>query len=226
MNTLRGLSKASLLALLLLQVSSIGLAANGGPLRHSGNDDVVEFTRQDFRVGDGPVSVVVGDFNGDSQQDLATADISCATSSGPCGNVFIVLGQGDGTFEPARDFAAEGSPFSVTVGDFNGDGQQDLATANLLDGGASGSVSILLGNGDGTFEPAQEFAVGGAPLSVTVGDFNGDGQQDLATANDQTFTVSILLGNGDGTFEPPQDFAAGLIPRSVAVGDFNGDADA
>jgi hypothetical protein len=174
----------------------------------------VSFTRQDFRAGDGPFEVIVGDFNGDSHQDLATSDLF--------GSVVILRGRGDSTFEPPRAFAVGGGAFSVTVGDFNGDGQQDLATANLL-GGVFGSVSILLGYGDGTFEPAQDFVVGGSPLSVTVGDFNGDGQQDLATANDQTFTVSILLGQGDGTFEPARDFPAGVIPRSIAVGDFNGD---
>jgi hypothetical protein len=176
--------------------------------------DEVSFIRQDFRVGDGPFEVAVGDFNGDSHQDLVTSDLF--------GSVFILLGRGDGTFESAGEYAVGGPSFSVTVGDFNGDGQQDLATANLL-GGELGSVSILLGQGNGTFEPAQDFAVGGAPLSVTVGDFNGDGQQDIATANDQTFTVSILLGRGDGTFESAQDFAAGVIPRSITVGDFNGD---
>jgi hypothetical protein len=182
----------------------------------------VSFIRQDFRVGDGPFEVIVGDFNGDSQQDLATSDLSCATPTGHCGSVFIVLGRGDGTFEPAQDFTVGGNSFSVTAGDFNGDGQQDLASANLL-GGVFGSVSILLGKGDGTFEPAQDFAVGGAPLAVSVGDFNGDGQQDLATANDQTLTVSILLGNGDGTFEPAQNSAVGGPPRSITVGDFDSD---
>jgi hypothetical protein len=134
--------------------------------------------------------------------------------------VSILLGNGDGTFEPAQDFAVGGGPLSVTVGDFNGDGQQDLATANVL----PGSVSILLGRGDGTFEPARDFATGGQAASVTVGDFNNDGAQDLATANNNTDSVSILLGNGDGTFEPAQDFGVGGQTASVTVGDFNNDA--
>ncbi len=76
-----------------------------------------------------------------------------------------------------QDLVVGGPPESVTVGDFDGDSQQDLATANS----SGGTVSILLGQGDGTFEPAQDFGVGGPPVSVTVGDFNGDSQQDLAT---------------------------------------------
>jgi large repetitive protein len=177
----------------------------------------LSFTRQDFAVGDGPFSVTTGDFNGDSQQDLATANRNANTVS-------ILLGNGDGTFEPAQDFGVGGPPESITVGDFNGDSQQDLATAINVDGN---SVSILLGQGDGTFEPAQHFAVGGTASSVTVGDFNSDSQQDLATANPfggVSFggTVSILLGNGDGTFEPAQDFAV-VTARSITVGDFNSD---
>ena len=107
--------------------------------------------------------------------------------------VSILLGLGDGTFEPAQDFRVGVDPASVTVGDFNGDGQQDLATANVHAGRNTGSVSILLGRGDGTFEPPQDFVVGQGPRSVTVGDFNGDGQQDVATANFDASTVSILI---------------------------------
>src|SRR5262249_5296190 len=111
------------------------------------------------------------------------------------------------------------APVAITVGDFNGDGHQDLATANFN----GNSVSILLGEGDGTFQVAHDFAVGAEPQSVAVGDFNGDGHQDLATGNVNANTVSILLGQGDGTFQAAQDFAVGQSTRAVAVGDFNGD---
>jgi len=111
------------------------------------------------------------------------------------------------------------NPYSVAVGDFNGDGKPDLAVAN----NSSNTVSILLGNGDGTFTPAASPATGGKPYSVAVGDFNGDGKPDLAVANYGSNTVSILLGNGDGTFTPAASPATGSHPDSVAVGDFNGD---
>jgi hypothetical protein len=177
----------------------------------------LSFTRRDFGVGDGPFSVTAGDFNGDGQQDLATANFFAYTVS-------ILLGNGDGAFERARDVGVGAVPTSVTVGDFDNDGRQDLATANS----AADTVSILMGNGDGAFEPGQEFRVGRGPRSVIVGDFNGDSQQDLATANSADETVSVLLGNGDGAFEPARDFEVGTgegnSPLSITVGDFNGDS--
>jgi large repetitive protein len=111
-------------------------------------------------------------------------------------------------------------PASVAVADFNGDGRADLVTANSGDD----TVSVLLGNGDGTFQSARTFSVGNYPDSVAVGDFNGDGRMDIVTANKNSDTVSVLLGNGDGTFEPAETYATGGgYATSVAVGDFNGD---
>jgi hypothetical protein len=115
-------------------------------------------------------------------------------------------------------YATGNLPFSVAVGDFNGDGKLDLAVADN-----GGGVSVLLGNGDGTFQPAVSYAAGSIPWSVAVGDFNGDGKLDLAVANAGSDNVSVLLGNGDGTFQPAVNYAAGVSPNSVAVGDFNGD---
>ncbi len=108
---------------------------------------------------------------------------------------------------------------SMAVGDFNGDGKPDLVVANV----DSDTVSVLLGNGDGTFQTAQNFGAGRGPRSVAVGDFNGDGKLDLAVANFYSNNVSVLLGNGDGTFQAARNFAVGNGPYSVAVGDFNGD---
>jgi len=113
---------------------------------------------------------------------------------------------------------------SVAVGDFNGDGKLDLAVANISLGNPGPiSVSVLLGNGDGTFQPAVNYSAGSYPSSVTVADFNGDGKLDLAVANNGSNNVSILLGNGDGTFQPAVDYSAGSNPSSVTVADFNGD---
>jgi hypothetical protein len=107
------------------------------------------------------------------------------------------------------------------VGDFNGDGRADLAYANFL----GSDVSVLIGNGDGTFQAAFGVPVGIPPQSVCVGDFNGDGRPDLAVALAGN-TVSILLGNGDGTFQPAAGYAVGGNPVSVVAGDFNADGKA
>jgi len=116
------------------------------------------------------------------------------------------------------------APTSVSIiaitADFNHDGKLDIATVGENE---PGTVSILLGNGDGTFQPAVSYATGQEPISVAAGDFNGDGIIDLVVANFRDSTVSILLGNGDGTFQPHLDYATGVYPDSVMLGDFNGD---
>jgi hypothetical protein len=121
------------------------------------------------------------------------------------------------TFLPPVDYTAGASPYAVVAADFNHDNFQDLAVANV----GSSTVSVLLGNGDGTFDPALNFATGYGPLSLAVGDLDGDTNLDIATAN--YYDVSVLLGNGDGTFGGPSSLGVYYYPSSVAVGDFNGD---
>ncbi len=133
--------------------------------------------------------------------------------------VSVLLGNGAATFQPARHFAAGGSPYSVTVTDLNGDGTPDLATANL----DNGTVGVLLGNGDGTFRPARTFAAGRSPRAVAVGDVNRDGVLDLLTANQSGSDVSILLGAGDGSFVPGPAYSVGVNPHSVILADLDGD---
>ncbi len=112
------------------------------------------------------------------------------------------------------------NPATVATGDFNGDGIPDLAVANS----GSNTVSILLGNGDGTFAAAAVSpTTGNNPESVIVADLNGDGNADLAVANNGSNSVTILLGNGNGTFTAKPIVATGSSPQSVVVGDFNGD---
>jgi FG-GAP-like repeat/FG-GAP repeat len=125
------------------------------------------------------------------------------------------------SFSAAANFSAGVTPISVAVGDFNGDGKQDLALPNNKEDG--GTVSVLLGDGAGHFGTARSSFAGGYPQSVAVGDFNGDGRQDLAVTNTATDDVSILLGDGTGSFSRAPDVFPGSEPYSVAVGDFNGD---
>src|SRR5262249_33528307 len=146
--------------------------------------------------------------------DLAVTDNSA---------VSVLLGNGDGTFQPNHFIAADFEPETVAVGDFNGDGKPDLAFANLF----GSDVGVVLGNGDGTFQAARNFFAVGFQHDVAVGDFNGDGKPDLAVAHDDGNDngVNVLVGNGDGTFQAAQNlaFAGGAFPNSVATGDFNGD---
>src|SRR5215469_9439254 len=96
---------------------------------------------------------------------------------------------------------------SVASGDFNGDGKADLVTANFNDGSVEGSVSVLLGNGDGTFLKHVDYATGSLPGSVAVSDFNRDGHSDIVT---KSFSyVSVLLGNGNGTLQAHVDYLVG-----------------
>jgi hypothetical protein len=108
------------------------------------------------------------------------------------------------------------------VGDFNGDRKADLVVVNQ----ASNTMSVLLGKGDGTFQPRTDYATGASPAGVAVGDFNCDGKLDVAVANKGANSVSILLGNGDGTFGAKTDIALPLTPVALTVGDFNGDGKA
>ena len=109
------------------------------------------------------------------------------------------------------------------MGDFNGDGQDDIATTNMDPD--EYSVNVLLGNGDGTFGAVRSFPVGNDPWSVAAGDFNGDGFQDLAVANRLGNNVSVLLSHGDGTFQTRVNYAVGMDPIFVTVGDWDGDGD-
>ncbi|MGO9270920.1 MAG: FG-GAP repeat domain-containing protein [Terriglobia bacterium] len=175
----------------------------------------VTMSRKDFAVGSNPMSVAVGDFNGDGKLDLAVANFDSAT-------VNILLGSGTGNFSAkGTPIGVAAAPQRVATGDFNGDGKLDLAVTNPR----ANTITVLLGDGTGGFTTASTAKTGSSPSWLAVGDFNEDGNLDLAVTNSGDDTVTILLGNGDGTFmaasaSPP---ATGDTPVGVAVGDFNGD---
>lgn len=166
-------------------------------------------------VGTNPGGIAVGDFNGDGKPDIAVANTGSNTVS-------ILLGNGDGTFQAAMNFVAGNSPSTIAVGDFNGNGRLDLALLQPSANGLPGSVSILLGNGDGTFQSPRVQSVGLNALQMAVADFNLDKKPDLMVTGSSS--VAIYLGNGDGTFQPAKQTALSSIAGRFAIGDFNGDS--
>jgi len=180
-----------------------------------------------------PQIAAIGDFNGDGILDVATTDFPYTPGDPGSGTdvpgaVTILIGKGDGTFTAMPEAPATGfSPLDITTGDFNGDGILDLAVANLYSETPEeepGTVTVLLGNGDGTFKAtAISPTTGFLPHSVRVGDFNGDGKADLVTANEGDNSLTVLLGNGDGTFAAPLSLPIGSNSIFAAVADFNGD---
>lgn len=174
---------------------------------------------QTIPVGKFPVDAALSDFNGDDLVDVAVANQDS-------NDVSIILGQGDGVFGQATNVPVGLSPGAVKAGDFNGDGKPDIVTANRGNFPDKAGVSLLIGNGDGSFQPAVELnpedSTNVSDAAVTVADFNGDSNEDLVVARlNAEEGVRVLLGKGDGTFQAPRDFAA--FASSLAVGDFNGD---
>jgi len=161
----------------------------------------------------------VGDFNGDGKQDLAVVNVGPEFDPG---SVSILLGNGDGTFQAAVNYAVGVGAVAIAAGDFDGDGKLDLVVSNNYY--SSNDLSILFGNGDGTFQPAVSFSQGFSGVFIAAADFNGDGKLDLAVSTGLGGnSVGILLGNGDGTFQAPTTYAAGNEATPIAVADFNGD---
>jgi FG-GAP-like repeat len=149
--------------------------------------------------------------------------------------VLLCISQASATarisFQPEQTYSVGTNPKAVAVGDFNQDGKRDLAVVNYGDSttGDNGSVSILFGKGDGTFQSAKNVAIGKNCTSLVAGDFNGDGNDDLAllrpgnTIVSDDGDVNIFLGNGDGTFRPGQALTPGKNPSAIVDVDLNGD---
>jgi len=180
-----------------------------------GNGDGTFQAAMHYTAGAGATWVAVGDVNGDGKPDLAVANSIADT-------VTILLGNGDGSFAGPREIRlAQGSfPAALAVGDFNGDGKLDLAVANAHDN----SVTILTGNGDGTFSTTSTLALNcKAPVSIAAADFDDDGTPDLAVVGRNSNMACVLLGSGDGSFAAEQDYRIGVGNYSVVTADINGD---
>jgi hypothetical protein len=182
-------------------------------------------------------SIALADVNGDGRLDVLVAsecdqlNPDCADIAGSEGTVGVLLGNGNGTFQTSVNYDS-GAPYALglTVADMNGDGIADLIVGNAYSqtSNSTGTVALLLGNGDGTFQSAVGTDTPEvSPYSVTTADFNGDGYLDvlLATDNSYTRSVAILLGNGDGTFQPMLHYGSGVYGEvlSAATADLNRD---
>jgi hypothetical protein len=173
-------------------------------------------------AGTNPNFIAAADLNGDTKQDVVV------TNQGG-GNVSVLLGNGNGTFtlksaNCVGSTLCKGVPTSVAIADFNGDGKLDLAVTNYEDT----SVSVLLGNGDGTFGTAAFYSVGANPLFVAAAPMQGYiGRQDLIVSDSENDTVNVLLNdlNKSGGFKGIKQttYAVGEAPAGLVVADFNGD---
>ena len=181
--------------------------------------------KTDYPVGVGPSAIATGTF-------FTSGFTSLAVTNKVDSTVSILLGQGtngipDGTFKPpatplAPTYSTGANPAGLAVADLNNDGKLDLAVTYATDS-LTNSVSILLGNGDGSFGAAANFPAGSGPVGIVAGQFAG-ANIDLAVADENGNDVNVLIGNGDGTFTAPISLPTGNAPIALAAADLNGDS--
>lgn len=176
-------------------------------------------------TGTGPHGLVSYDFNGDDNDDVIVVNRDSD-------NISVFMGNGDGTLDSGVNYSVGDYPIYINRGDFNEDGKMDLlVTNNGTDGSPEGNISLLLGNGDGTFGVASSIALGAPgldgdyPYGLVVDDFNGDSNLDFAVSNYEYVDngLYVFLGNGNGTFASGVGYATGYVVVSITSGDFNGD---
>jgi adhesin/invasin len=185
-----------------------------------GIGDGTFMSARNTNVGGSPYYAISGDFDGDGLKDLA---MTFSSSS----QVATLFGQGNGNFLMPSFYAKASAGSGIVVGDFNGDGIQDLSCGNSLQ---NGNIQIYMGLGGRALKDAMSYGLGSGPAGSgtwsrrhALGDFNGDGKQDIITANFYGGDSALLLGAGDGNFIYVSDIVSGGQPSGIAVGDFNSD---
>jgi hypothetical protein len=174
----------------------------------------------------GTTAAATGDFNGDGKPDFAVVDSMGGTSS----TASIYLGNGNGTFQTPKTTVVGSAPQALQAVDVNGDGKLDLVVTNAGTFGTAsdpGSMMVLLGNGDGTFQTPTTYASGSNPAFTLAADINGDGKPDLITSTELdptkfAYGLSIRLNQGGGNFGPAQMVASEFGPTGIGAGNFTG----
>ncbi len=191
------------------------------------NGDGTFGSKSDYATGLGPQWVILADFNGDHKLDVAVANSSANTVS-------VLLGDGAGKFGAHSDFATDTRPVSIAAGDLNRDGKMDLVVAQNLGKNLISGVGVLLGRGDGTFQPIVQYTTGSQPAGILVADVNADSIPDVVVSAANTVTpgpigfllpggVSVFIGKGDGTLTPQVSYATGAGCSAVIAADVNRD---
>jgi hypothetical protein len=174
------------------------------------------------RPRDSLLDVLIADLNGDDKPDLVTE-----TGDADPDTVSVMLNRGDGTFEPRRAYPQGQGVFDIALGDLNGDAKPELVIVNP-EIGNSGGLSVLVNAGDGSFETRRDYEMSGGPERVAIGDLNGDGKADVATAD--ASTASVLLNRGDGSLGPGREYCRSCpiseVANAIAIADVNGDGKA
>jgi hypothetical protein len=167
-----------------------------------------------YTLGMNPSAIALGDFDGDSRPDLAIANYFSSSVSILLADPFV-----NGKFLKVGPFAVGSRPSGIAVADLDLDGSLDLATANFV----GNNASVLIGNGDGTFQNKADYAAGSRPTSIAAGDFDGDLLPDLAVTLSGAGAVAIFVGKPGGGFLPRTTFGAGADPQCVIAADIDRD---